>query len=76
MVFKSGPGDAGVEHLGNVEAALLGKQAFVFVELFHFQDGAEVQPSTQGVSEFALPADLQAVAPGFVGAVVGQGIRV
>ena len=76
VVFKSGPGDARVEHLGNVEVALFRKKAAVFVEFVHLQNVAPAQAAAEGVGDFTLPADLVTVAPGIVGAVVGKRARV
>ena len=65
-----------MEHLRDVEVALFGEEPAIVVELIHLQHPAPAQPAAQLVSELSLPADLEAVAPGIVGAVVGEGARV
>ena len=76
VVFESRPGNACVEHLWNVEVALLGEQAAVFVELVHLQNVAPAYAAAEGVGDFALPADLVAVTPGVISAIVGKGTGV
>ena len=76
VILDARPRQTTLEHLRDVEIALLGEEPAVVVELLHLQHLAPAQATAQLIGELALPAELEAVAPGVVGAVVGESARV